>query len=58
MSRIIRFTFLVTPNERQMLARLADHYQRSQSDTMRQLIRQAYQVEFPNSQPAEKTTNN
>jgi hypothetical protein len=38
-----RFTFLCTKVERGQLTKLAIHYHRSQSDTIRLLIRQAIQ---------------
>jgi len=41
MSRIDTFTFRVNPNERRLLAALAERLQRSQSDAVRWLVREA-----------------
>lgn len=41
MSRIDTFTFRVNENERRVLAALADYLNRSQSDALRVLIREA-----------------
>ncbi len=41
MPRYERFTFLATGEERRVLAALARHLQRSQSDSIRLLIREA-----------------
>ena len=41
--RKIRFTFLCNDDERQLLNILASHLQRTQSDTVRCLIREATQ---------------
>jgi|GEM_PF-2587628 3-methyladenine DNA glycosylase AlkC len=41
MSRIGTFTFRVNAEERRLLTALADYLQRSQSDALRWLIRQA-----------------
>jgi hypothetical protein len=38
----VRFTFVMTPLERQMLKEIAAHMERTESDAMRQLVRQAY----------------
>ena len=43
MARYKRFTFLCNQDERRILAALADRLQRSQSDTVRWLIREAVQ---------------
>lgn len=41
MARYDTFTFRVTKQERQMLERLASHLQRTQSDAVRVLVREA-----------------
>jgi hypothetical protein len=37
----VRFTFLCSPYERQLLSAIAEHFGRSQGDAVRLLIRQA-----------------
>lgn len=54
MSRIVTFTFRVTADERRMLESLAKNLQRSQSDTVRFLIREAAR-ELPTNIPKQET---
>jgi hypothetical protein len=53
-----RFTFLCTKDERVQLTKLAAHCQRSQSDTIRFLIRQAIQDISNDSQASMKVYKN
>jgi hypothetical protein len=43
MTRIMRFTFLCDQQERSMISTLAENLHRTQSDTIRFLIRSAFQ---------------
>ena len=38
------FTMRISPKEKAMLASVAKHFQRSQSDTIKTLVREVYQV--------------
>jgi hypothetical protein len=49
MSRIDTFTFRVNADERRILAALADYLNRSQSDTLRLLVRAAGRELLPNA---------
>ena len=41
MSRTIRFTLLLDQSEKELIAALAEAFQRSQSDTIRWVVREA-----------------
>jgi hypothetical protein len=38
------FTMRISPQDKAMLARVARHFQRSQADTIKTLVREVYQV--------------